>query len=212
MAQSATYPAAHGDLGNPRRAQILDAAERLLHHYGHAKTTVAEIAREAGISVGSVYLEFAAKDAIWVELSHRRHESVLTAIRGAANAPRRLFAHRLQAALVARTRAFLALAERGAHAAELVQCHACPAIRAAQEIYHRREREIFAELLKAGDDAGEFAIKDPATTAAILLQAFVAFVPPLLFHRAPDELEREVTALHQLLVHGLCRADPRPRG
>ncbi|MCY0990018.1 TetR/AcrR family transcriptional regulator [Nannocystis sp. ILAH1] len=209
MAQSGTYPA--GDLGNPRRAQILDAAERLLHHYGHAKTTVAEIAREARVSVGSVYLEFEAKDAIWVELSHRRHEAVLAAMRGAANAPKKLYAHRLQAALVARTRAFLALAERGAHAAELVHCHACPAIREAQEIYHRREREIIAELLQAGADAGEFAIKDASATAAALLQAFVAFVPPLLFGRAPDELEREVTALHQLLVHGLCRADPRPR-
>ena len=49
MAQSTTYPASPGDLGNPRRAQILDAAERLLHHYGHAKTTVAEIAREAAL-------------------------------------------------------------------------------------------------------------------------------------------------------------------
>jgi AcrR family transcriptional regulator len=211
MAQSATRPAVQADLGNPRRAQILDAAERLLHHYGHAKTTVAEIAREAGVSVGSVYLEFEAKDAIWVELSHRRHEAVLAAIRGAANTPKKLYAHRLQAALVARTRAFLALSERGAHAAELVHCHACPAIRAAKEIYHRREREIIAELLQAGEDAGEFAIKDASATAATLLQAFVAFVPPLLFGRAPDELEREVTALHQLLVHGLCRADPRPR-
>ncbi|MBZ5711252.1 TetR/AcrR family transcriptional regulator [Nannocystis pusilla] len=211
MAQSTTYPASPGDLGNPRRAQILDAAERLLHHYGHAKTTVAEIAREAGVSVGSVYLEFEAKDAIWVELSHRRHDAVLAAIRGAANAPKKLYAQRLQAALVARTRAFLALAERGAHAAELVHCHACPAIREAQEIYYRREREIIAELLQEGHDAGEFAIKDPSATAAILLQAFVAFVPPLLFTRAPDELERDVTALHQLLVHGLCRADPRLR-
>src|SRR5262249_23931188 len=134
MAQSASYPATHGDIGNPRRAQILDTAERLLLHYGHDKTTVAEIAREAGVSVGSVYLEFESKDAIEVELPHRRHEAVLAAVRGAAQAPKRLYAQRLLAALLARTRAFLALAERGAHAAELVHCSACPVIRAAQEL------------------------------------------------------------------------------
>jgi hypothetical protein len=137
---------------------------------------------------------------------------VLAAVRGAANAPRRLYAQRLLAALLARTRAFLALADRGAHAAELVHCHACPVIRAAQEIYHRREREIIADLLAAASTAGEFSVPDPAATATALLQAFVAFVPPLLFTRPHDELEREVTALHQLLVHGLARpGDPRPR-
>lgn len=213
MAHAGTPEVTDGAIGNPRRAQILDAAERLLLHYGHAKTTVAEIAREAGVSVGSVYLEFEAKDAIWVELSHRRHEAVLAAVRGAVSGPRRPYAQRLHAALLARTRAFLALAERGAHAAELVHCHACPVIRAAQEIYHRREREIIAELLQAADAAGEFSVPDPAGTAAALLQAFVAFVPPLLFTRPHDALEREVTALHHLVVHGLRRADdPLIRG
>ena len=52
-----------------RSDQILDAAERLLRHYGRNKTTVSDIAREAGIAVGSVYLEFETKDAIVAALS-----------------------------------------------------------------------------------------------------------------------------------------------
>lgn len=195
-----------GDLASSRRDQILDAAERLIHHYGHAKTTVAEIAREAGVSVGSVYLEFAAKDAIWIELSHRRHESVLTAMRGAAQTPKRYYAQRLHGVLLARTRAFLALADGGTHAAELVHCHACPAIREAQEQYRRRERELVADLLRDADAAGEFTVRDPLATATVLLQAVVAFAPPLVFGRPRDDLEPELTALHHLLVHGLVRA------
>lgn len=201
------------DLANSRRSQILDAAERLLHHYGHAKTTVAEIAREAGISVGSVYLEFQGKDAIWVELSHRRHEAVLAAMRGAAQAPRRPWAQRLLGVWLARTRAFLALADGGAHAAELVQCHACPVIREAQEQFRRRERELVADLLRDADAAGEFAVRDPDATAAVLLQALIAFVPPLVFGRPRDDIERDITALNHIFVHGLARSsDLRPRG
>lgn len=193
--------------GDPasRRDQILDAAERLIHHYGHAKTTVAEIAREAGISVGSVYLEFAAKDAIWIELSHRRHESVLTAMRGAARTPKRCYAQRLHGVLLARMRAFLALADGGTHASDLVHCHACPAIREAQEQFRRRERELVADLLREADAAGEFTVTDPLATAAALLQAVVAFAPPLVFGRPRGDLEPELAALHTLLVHGLLR-------
>lgn len=193
------------DLTSGRHAQILDAAERLFHHYGPVKTTVAEIAREAGISVGSVYLHFSSKDAIWIELSHRRHESVLTAMRAAAQTPRRLYAQRLLGVLQARTRAFLGLADGGAHAADLVQCRACPAIREAHEQYLRRERELVAALLREADAAGEFAVRDPDAAASAVLQAAVSFAPPLVFGRPREELERELGALHHLLVHGLNR-------
>src|SRR4029079_9279854 len=67
-----------------RREQILSAADRLLRHYGPNKTTVADVAREAGIGVGSVYLEFPSKDALIEELSRARHRAVLAAMRAAA--------------------------------------------------------------------------------------------------------------------------------
>src|SRR5512140_1621330 len=69
-----------------RRAIILAAADRLLRHYGPQKTTVADVAREAGVGVGTVYLEFPSKDAIVEELSRARHRAVLDAMRAAAGA------------------------------------------------------------------------------------------------------------------------------
>jgi AcrR family transcriptional regulator len=41
--------------------RILDAAERLFRHYGYAKTTVADIARDLGMSPANVYRFFASK-------------------------------------------------------------------------------------------------------------------------------------------------------
>ena len=45
-----------------REKDIFDATERLLVKFGYDKTTVADIAKEAGISKGAVYLHFSSKD------------------------------------------------------------------------------------------------------------------------------------------------------
>jgi len=47
-----------------REQKILDAAVNLFLHYGYDKTTVSDIAREAGVSKGAIYLHFASKDAL----------------------------------------------------------------------------------------------------------------------------------------------------
>ncbi len=45
-----------------REKLIFDATERLLGKFGYDKTTVADIAKEAGISKGAIYLHFKSKD------------------------------------------------------------------------------------------------------------------------------------------------------
>src|SRR6185295_16334525 len=98
---------------DPRRALILAAADRLLRHYGAQKTTVSDVAREAGVGVGSVYLEFPSKEAIVEELSRSRHREVLDAMRAAASAGRRPSSERFTRALDARLEAFFALVDGG---------------------------------------------------------------------------------------------------
>lgn len=48
-----------------REKRILDAAADLFGHYGYDKTTVGDIAREAGISKGAIYLHFESKDKLF---------------------------------------------------------------------------------------------------------------------------------------------------
>jgi len=47
-----------------RRQRLLDAAASLFIRHGFDKTTVAEVAREAGVGKGSVYLHFPSKEAL----------------------------------------------------------------------------------------------------------------------------------------------------
>src|SRR6476646_10080168 len=50
------------------KESILDATDRLLARYGYRKMTVDDIASEAGIGKGTVYLHFSSKEE--VVLSH----------------------------------------------------------------------------------------------------------------------------------------------
>ncbi|MCB0116992.1 MAG: TetR/AcrR family transcriptional regulator [Caldilineaceae bacterium] len=57
---------------NPEReSRILDAAAALFIHFGVDKTTVSDIARDAGISKGAIYLHFQSKDELLEALLRR---------------------------------------------------------------------------------------------------------------------------------------------
>lgn len=62
----------HRDSDRPinieREQRILDAAARLIAYYGYDKTTVGDIAHEAGVSKGAVYLHWPGKDDLLTAL------------------------------------------------------------------------------------------------------------------------------------------------
>lgn len=60
-----------------REERILDAAARLIAHYGYDKTTVSDIAKEAGVSKGAVYLHFKSKDDLFEVLILRESHKVM---------------------------------------------------------------------------------------------------------------------------------------
>lgn len=186
---------------NERRDRILEAAERLFRHYGPGKTTIGDIAREAGIGVGSVYLEFSSKDEILSELAMRRHDRVLTRMRAAARAGSH--AQRLCRALEARVQALFELAEQGAHACDLVLCRSTP-VQSAYGRFRAAELAFVAELVEAGVRAGEFAAQEPGPTAELVQRAQATFSPPWLFEQKPAEALRAVRAMNVLLVRGIA--------
>jgi AcrR family transcriptional regulator len=67
-----------------RRAQILDAAERVLLERGLAATTVADVADAAGIAKGTVYLQFASKNDLIAALRARYLERFVAAFASTA--------------------------------------------------------------------------------------------------------------------------------
>ncbi|MDC0741271.1 TetR/AcrR family transcriptional regulator [Polyangium mundeleinium] len=185
-----------------RREQILQAADRLLRHYGPQKTTVADVAREAGVGVGTVYLEFTSKEAIVEELSRARYEVVLDAMRAAAAADGRSFGERLVGALDARLRAYFTQADGGAHACDLFHCGS-PAVKSASERFYQEERALLADLLRRGTESGELDVADPDLTARVILRAYKSFTPPWIFMEERDEVGRLSAAMHAIVLGGV---------
>lgn len=62
-----------------RREEILDAARRVFAERGFRGTTIADIAEEAGIALGTIYLYFSSKDDVFAALSQRLGELIFAA-------------------------------------------------------------------------------------------------------------------------------------
>lgn len=60
-----------------RIERILDAAARLISHYGYDKTTVSDIAAEAGVSKGAIYLHYKSKEELFEALIFREGEKLV---------------------------------------------------------------------------------------------------------------------------------------
>ena len=54
-----------------RATEILDAAERLLTHFGYRRTVMDDVAREAGVAKGTLYLYFAGKAELFRAIQTR---------------------------------------------------------------------------------------------------------------------------------------------
>ena len=63
-----------------RREEILDAARRVFASRGFRGTTIADIADEAGIALGTIYLYFPSKEDLFVALNQRLAEIITSAI------------------------------------------------------------------------------------------------------------------------------------
>jgi AcrR family transcriptional regulator len=72
-----------------RADRILDAAARLLLRYGHDRTTINDIAREAGIAKGSVYAHWRSRDRLFLALLRREQAVLLTQVRDRLRAAER---------------------------------------------------------------------------------------------------------------------------
>ncbi len=55
------------------RARIVDAAYRLFMERGYSGSSMRDIGRSAGVTVGAIYNHFPTKEAVWLEVLTARH-------------------------------------------------------------------------------------------------------------------------------------------
>ncbi|MFS2155505.1 TetR family transcriptional regulator [Rhizobium sp. Rhizsp42] len=158
--------------------RILDAAERLFRHYGYAKTTVADIARDLGMSPANVYRFFSSKveihQAICGRMLAASYQQAYEICHLPLSASERLSRFvRGQYQMTVETM----LDQEKVHEMVVV---------AIERDWHVIEKhvdsihDLLAEVIREGIEAGEFVDQDPATASRCFGAATVTLCHPIM--------------------------------
>jgi AcrR family transcriptional regulator len=181
--------------------RILDCAERLFRHYGYAKTTVADVAKELGMSTANIYRFFASKieihQAVCGRMLEMNYQMALDISRQPMSAADRLRAYvHGQYKLTLETM----LDEEKVHEMVIV------AIERDWHVIEKhvdRVHDVIAGVIAEGIANGEFTARDPAIAAKCFGAATIMMCHPQMVAQC---LAKENRAMPDDLVEFAIRA------
>jgi len=187
---------------------IVAAARVLFVRYGPAKTSVEEIAREAGVSKATVYNYFAGKEAIVADVIEFERKSLIVrleeAVKEADNpldALRAFFRTRIRE---------LQRHHKAYHAGRDDYLRHMPEVARAIERSRREERKIIEGVLEKGVAAGIFRpLADVTLTADIIFTTVQGFTFPLFGRPVTRSAEKRLEELISLFLTGVCSDSTR---
>jgi AcrR family transcriptional regulator len=189
------------------REAILDAIERLLARYGYKKTTMEDLAKEAGIGKGTIYLYFPSKQEVALCSIDRVVERVQERLRAIAESSESA-GDRLRQMLVERVMTRIDSVRAYSQSLDDLFESLRPAYMERRGRYFADETKIFAPVLLEGRRDQELSFTDAKATAHTLLLATNSLLPYSLSvselgERA--EIAKNIERLADLLLHGLYR-------
>ena len=189
----------------PAAEKILDAADRLLVRHGYRKMTVDDLAREAGIGKGTVYLSFDSKAEIALTCIDRMVARVLARLQAIATGPGAAEA-RLRDQLLERVMIRFDYARPHSASIDELLASIRPRLLERRQEYFRAEARAIAAVIEAGNRLGEFAAADPQAVARAFVTATNALLP---YSLSVEELGqraetlRRAEAIAHLLLRGI---------
>jgi TetR/AcrR family transcriptional regulator, fatty acid metabolism regulator protein len=149
-----------------KRTRILAAAERIFARHGFFSARVSEIAKEAGVADGTIYLYFKSKDDLLISLFERRMKQVNDVLRAAIDG--RTPREQLRALI----HAYLRMASDEPAAVEVLTIE----LRQSSKFMKEYDNPQFADFLRMlggiianGQLAGDFAPAIPSHIAARMI-------------------------------------------
>src|SRR5688572_9727886 len=190
------------------RDSILEATDRLLARYGYRKMTVEDIAVEAGIGKGTIYIHCSSKEEVVLSHIDRIVERLKERLREIAGSDATA-AERLRLMLVTRVLFRFDSVQHYTQSLNDLLAALRPGLLARRALYFEAEAQIFAEVLLTGRSAGEFEFDDEQATAHAMLQATNGLLPYSLSTAElgeRKEVEQRAAAVADLILRGLlCR-------
>ena len=186
------------------RARIVETAEALFRRMGFAKTAVADIAAELGMSAANVYRFFPSKiaivQAICQQCLSEVEEAAWSIARSKTPAAQRI--ERLILAILAYHKENLLTEQRVNDIVLVAIEHNWESIRAHKDAL----RNVLELILRDGVEAGAFEAVDPRATAELILRSVVVFTHPVLIGQClqdGEDLESEARSSVQFLLQAI---------
>jgi AcrR family transcriptional regulator len=187
------------------RDAILDSTDRLLARFGYRKMTVEDIAADAGIGKGTIYLHFNSKEEVVLSHVDRIVERLKARLREIAGLDVSA-AERLRLMLLTRVMFRFDSIQHYTQSLNDLLAALRPGLLARRAVYFEEEAEIFARVLNEGAQREEFSFDDERATAHSLLQATNGLLPYSLSTRElgeREDVEQRAAAVANLMLRGL---------
>jgi AcrR family transcriptional regulator len=184
------------------RERILGAAFTLFGRYGFKRTSMEDIASEAGLSRTALYLQFRNKEDIFRELATGLHEECLGGAEDALEGEGPLF-DRLRAAVEAKTLKLIEIVQASPHGSELMdeKNRLCGDLALDSE---RRFQRMLTRAFKHAEESGDIDLRTPGLSAAVTAELFARAVDGLKSAEiATDAYRKRVASFAKLFVAGL---------
>ena len=181
--------------------RIIKAARERFRYYGLSKTTMQEIASDAGVAVGTLYLYFKNKDELvaacaeeFVALHRKEAAAILASDAPADEKLRRYVLNRFRRSAETRT--------GSRHLAELTR--AVLRVKPDRVVEEGQMMwEVVVQILREGVEAGVFQISDPEDDAQVFLFSIAYFFPNALSHQ-PIPAQGRSGASDRVVSQGLA--------
>ena len=188
-----------------REELILEAADRLLARYGYRKMTIDDLAREAGIGKGTVYLHFRSKEDVVLSHMDRIVNRVMARLKeiAASDAPP---ATKLSEMMVARVMIRFDSVQHFTENISEVLRDLRAALLQRREGYFEEEAKLLSGVLREGQRAGAFRRHEALATARTLVLASNSLLPFSLSTQELGkrrEVEQAASRIADLVLEGL---------
>jgi AcrR family transcriptional regulator len=184
------------------RERILASGFKLFGRYGFKRTSMEDIASEAGLSRAALYLQFRNKEEIFRELATDLHEESLSQAEAALGADGPLV-KRLRAAVEAKTLRMIEIGHHSPHGGELTdeKNRLCGDLAIDSE---RRFQRMLTRAFERADEAGDIDLRASGLSAPETAELFARAVDGLKSaDLSTDAYRRRVASFAKLFVAGL---------
>src|SRR5437762_9539671 len=191
---------------NDKRARILDAAVKVFAERGYFSSTVAEIARAAGVADGTIYLYFKGKDDLLLRLFDEKMTELLAEVKAAVGQERTAPGKLRRFILL-----HLAMVERNPDLASVLIVElrqSAQFLKAADRQKLAAYVDLIADVVRSGQESGEVDRNiSPSTVKRAVFGALDELALGWLSGGRRAALKKTAAEVAEWMVRGLLPAD-----